>query len=86
VGREGARGKGGGRGKGGEMTQTLYALMNKRNNKNLSLELKIILKCCVMLLHFLLKCILNLSASLDFLLALTKLLTETTTSRQLSMI
>jgi hypothetical protein len=29
------RGKGGGRGKGGEMTQILYAHMNKRNNKKL---------------------------------------------------
>jgi hypothetical protein len=31
--REGVEGKGGGGGKGGQMTQTLYAHMNKRNFK-----------------------------------------------------
>jgi hypothetical protein len=33
--RGGRSGEGGGRGKGGEMTQTLYAYMNKRKKKTL---------------------------------------------------
>jgi hypothetical protein len=33
---EGVEGKGRGKGKGGEMTQTLYAHMNKRKNKDLA--------------------------------------------------
>jgi hypothetical protein len=35
----GEGGKGGGGSKGGEMTQTLYAHMNKRKKKNLPAEL-----------------------------------------------
>jgi hypothetical protein len=39
-GREGAGGKGEGRGKGGEMTQTLYACMKKRNKKKSTVQKK----------------------------------------------